>query len=787
MQRLVQEMQVHLIELKMQNEELRHTQLQLLESRDRYVDLYDFAPIAYLTLDKYGNISAANHTAASKLGISKVALLKANITYFIDSASRDTLYFHLQQVYAEDSNNQKQHCELTITKPNGKNITVHVQSVRNDGKDTTPCRTILVDITQQKKQADALQASEQRYHRISNAVSDFIYHMSFADGRRGKVILDTTSEDVTGYSADELIAMDNSTKVIVHPEDWPQAEDQFNKLVADADTTTAELRIITKGGDIRWVSNTLSALRDKHGKLIGYDGALHDITDRKVAQLALQTINTELADTLDSRNLQLDETVKTVKLMATAMANLLEGVVIMQHCENSDDYCVVYANKAMATMSGYTADTLIGKTLAELKAEAIVPDNITVFKHAITELGRYPQAGSLRLPTGHEGYRDVEILTSPIFDLHNQISHLVLIYRDVTVRKEAELELYKRDEHLKAILSTVADVIFTIDTQGDIRNVNPVAHSLFGYSTRELEGRNIMSLFPSIATGGSGINPIAIFINKNTNRYNNPIDNYREYPAQRKDGSSVLVSLSIREIDHSGLFTCVIRDLSLIKSMQRQMLNIAEEENQRIGRELHDSIQQQLVGTRLLADNLLSDTQGLSQQTVVVHARLTQALDHAIDDLRKLCRGMALMNLDGDSLRAALHQLGTGVAEGRNIHCNFNSSGQIILNDNAVSGHIYRIAQEAVANAIKHAQATQITISLRAEKGQLILKVCDDGIGIRDEDLKEDSMGLQIMQYRAGLAGGNLKIYSPTTGGTCLLCSVPAPTYPSKRLQTNNL
>lgn len=775
MQRLVQELQIHQIELEMQNEELRQSQQELSESRDRYADLYDFAPVAYLTLDKHGNITAANLTAAAMLGVSKVELLKANISRFIDSESQDTMYFHLQRVYAGDNKTQKEHCELVIAQPSGEKITVYAESLRYDSKNTAFCRTVLLDITQQKIQADALEASEKRYHRISNAVNDYIYHVPFGDNGRGKLIPDTDGEMITGYSADELVAMDNPARALIHPEDWPAAKDQRQKLIKDVDISTEEVRIITKEGDIRWMSNTLSALRDQSGKLIGYDGMLQDITHRKVAQLTLEAINTTLTNSLDNRTLELQETVATVKLMATAMTNLLEGVVIVQRDEKTDDYRTVFANKSMARMSGYTTEQLAGKTLSELEAENIVPANVTGSTAVAKGAGRYLQAASLRLPTGHKSYLDAEILTSPIYDVDNQVSHLVLIYRDVTARKTADRQLFERDAHLKSILNTVADAIFTIDKKGTISDVNPVTYNIFGYTSEELKGGNIATLLPTAVAGtGNIFSPFHDYT-------------YREYTAQRKNGSSIPIGLSIREIDHSGLFTYVVRDLSLVKSMQRQMLDITEEENRRIGRELHDSIQQQLVGIRLLADNLLAGAQGLPQTVFQAQTRLTKELDHTIDELRTLCRGMVAMHLDGDGLRAALNQLATGVTAGRHIHCSFDSIGKIILTNSAVSVHIYRIAQETVTNALKHAKATHITLTLRVEMGQLTLEICDNGVGICDEALESDSMGLQIMRYRADLIDANLKIYRRETGGTCVSCSVPMSSHLSKHRQEKHL
>lgn len=147
MRRLLQELQIHQIELEMQNEELRQAQLELAVSRDRYADLYDFAPMAYLTLNERGGIEEANLTAAAMLGTSRVALLKANITRFIDSESQDTMYLHLRSLHEGDRGRRREQCDIVMQRNNGEKITVHLESMRIDAQNNALCRTVLMDIT----------------------------------------------------------------------------------------------------------------------------------------------------------------------------------------------------------------------------------------------------------------------------------------------------------------------------------------------------------------------------------------------------------------------------------------------------------------------------------------------------------------------------------------------------------------------------------------------------------------------------------------------------------------
>src|SRR5215470_8432644 len=116
LRRLVHELEIHQIELKLQNEELRNAQVELAASRDRYTDLYEFAPLAYLTMDKEGKILEGNLMAAEMFGVQLPDLLHSTLTKFITSESQDSWYLHRQ---AALSNDTKQMCELEIRRADG--------------------------------------------------------------------------------------------------------------------------------------------------------------------------------------------------------------------------------------------------------------------------------------------------------------------------------------------------------------------------------------------------------------------------------------------------------------------------------------------------------------------------------------------------------------------------------------------------------------------------------------------------------------------------------------------
>ena len=148
---VIHQLEIHQVELKLQNEELRKAQLELAVSRDRYTDLYEFAPIAYVTLDRQGRILESNLMAARLLGVERRSLLRANLTKFVTSESQDKWYLHRRAALAEDA---LQQCELGIRRDDGTLLSVRAESIGSGSGNERHCCTALVDITEKKRAAE---------------------------------------------------------------------------------------------------------------------------------------------------------------------------------------------------------------------------------------------------------------------------------------------------------------------------------------------------------------------------------------------------------------------------------------------------------------------------------------------------------------------------------------------------------------------------------------------------------------------------------------------------------
>jgi signal transduction histidine kinase len=205
--------------------------------------------------------------------------------------------------------------------------------------------------------------------------------------------------------------------------------------------------------------------------------------------------------------------------------------------------------------------------------------------------------------------------------------------------------------------------------------------------------------------------------------------------------------------------------------MARDILNISGTERARIGRELHDSIGQEMVAVtflcRAVEDSLVE--QNSSEADGV--GRISRQVESVIDGMKRIVRGLLPVDIMDKGLVVALTLLMRESEAMYGIKCSFNCDDEdgLRISNNALATNIYRIAQEAVNNAAKHAGAKRIDVSLSINNARGVLRVSDDGHGIEHKD-GHAGMGLNIMRYRAELARGSLSIKTDSEHGTEIVC-----------------
>jgi signal transduction histidine kinase len=153
---------------------------------------------------------------------------------------------------------------------------------------------------------------------------------------------------------------------------------------------------------------------------------------------------------------------------------------------------------------------------------------------------------------------------------------------------------------------------------------------------------------------------------------------------------------------------------------------------------------------------------------------LENILDQALDQTRDLARGLNPVKITPDGLARALQKLAANVSVPAGPHCFCHIPKPVKITDHHVANHLYRIAQEAVQNALRHARAKKVTITLARKENHLVLVVKDDGRGIPIRP-KKAGMGLDNMRTRARLVDGKLEIHRQKSGGTAVSCAISQP------------
>jgi signal transduction histidine kinase len=213
----------------------------------------------------------------------------------------------------------------------------------------------------------------------------------------------------------------------------------------------------------------------------------------------------------------------------------------------------------------------------------------------------------------------------------------------------------------------------------------------------------------------------------------------------------------------------IVRGINRRKELEREVLETGSNEQRRIGQELHDNVGQELTGLGLMINALANRSSGNAELSQIT-ARLTTGIIRVQQHIRTLSHGLIPVPVEGKGLCTALEDLALNMAEKSGISVQFSSPGAPVISDHATATHLYRIAQEAVNNALRHANPNSISLCLRDNGDSMTLSIEDDGVGIQHSENESQGMGLRIMQYRAEQIGGVLSLRRRKTGGTSVTC-----------------
>jgi two-component system sensor kinase FixL len=309
------------------------------------------------------------------------------------------------------------------------------------------------------------------------------------------------------------------------------------------------------------------------------------------------------------------------------------------------------------------------------------------------------------------------------------------------------------------------DMVFTHDLAGRMTSINKAGERLLQHQRGEILAKGLVDL-------------IAEEQRPAAKEWLKQVTTGLEIPAVDWDfvnaaGQKLKLEVSSRMVEQAGRFKeveGVARDVTARKRMEKEILEISNREQQRLGHDLHDGVCQQLAAiayrTHILARHLKEKDVVESLEA----SDISSLINESLVQTRTVARGLFPVRLEEEGLADAVEELTVNIGKLYKIKCNFSSSGALPTMHNGVAMHLHFIAQEAVMNAAKHSQASVITVRLVKENDDLLLSVNDNGVGFLTGNQDRSGMGIGIMRYRAKVIGAALELQTQPGQGTRVNC-----------------
>ncbi len=332
------------------------------------------------------------------------------------------------------------------------------------------------------------------------------------------------------------------------------------------------------------------------------------------------------------------------------------------------------------------------------------------------------------------------------------------------IRQKLEDEAALEKRYLD-LFENANDMVYTHDLSGRITSINKTGEEILQRKRREILDKNILDFIAPEQRGAAqqwldqvvkGAPPPTV-----------------EWDFASASGQRLKLEISTRLIETDGRLTEVegiARDITERKRLEREILEISNREQRRIGHDLHDGVCQQLAGIAFMTETLADRLQEQSVPESTQAERITRLLNTVIHQTRGVARGLFPVRLEENGLASALEELAANASELFKIECRFVCEDPPAAVDNEVALHLYYIVLEAVANASKHGKAEHVTITLEPAKDRYALSVRDDGAGFTPSRSPQTGMGVRIMHYRARVIGAILTLQSHPGTGTHVAC-----------------
>lgn len=418
---------------------------------------------------------------------------------------------------------------------------------------------------------------------------------------------------------------------------------------------------------------------------------------------------------------------------------------------------IIDCNNAFGELTGYDQAEVLGRPFAFfLFNKADIKYHLEVTFPDFRNTGRARSIPwKLRHKDGHEIY--VTVHGNVRYDEHGNFIQTHCLIVDVTEEYRAKAEWQKAESKAQLILDVISERVTFHDREHKVLWANKIARTNEQDCPREndccvnnqasCEKCPVLKVFNSEQPAFGEVQNQGVLLQISA------------YPVKNNAG----------ELD--GVVQ-VARDITERRNLEREILRLSSNERQRIGRDLHDGLGQELTGLSFLASALANQLASKDPQLADMSQKIVDSIGRARQRMYNVLQGLNHIPDGSDCLVRSFASLADSVSEVFEKQCSFAQKGELHIDDSVLCEHLYNIVNEAVNNAVKYSGAERIDISLDVDDKRLIATVSDNGCGIQRSEARSGAMGLKIMQFRASMIGAELNINS-NEQGTCIRCDVP--------------
>jgi len=483
--------------------------------------------------------------------------------------------------------------------------------------------------------------------------------------------------------------------------------------------------------------------------------------EQLLRELAESREQVALLERSESERRAAEETLRATKEWVRFLLGATSTVLYTR--ELYPPYAFTFVSRNVKDLLGYTLETIIENPF--FWSDAIHPDDVRHVRDDLPTLEKHGhRVYEYRFKHRNGRYRWILDEMNVVRDAGGGVANVFGFMIDITKRKNMEEALHQSEMKYRAIFEDSRDAIFITSRDGRFLEANRALFELFGFTAEDAGDLHVVPTY---------VNPA------HRKEFRTAIEqqgSVRDYKLKLKKKSGEVMDCRITaslRLGNDGAvlgYQGIIRDITEQRTLEQRILAIIDEERQQVGQDLHDNLGQHLTGIALISKALEQKLANRKSIEISDVGKIVTSVNQAIEIARSLARGLCPVDLSSDGLITSLKEMASNVTSLYGIPCIFHCRRPVHIENSVVAVNLYRIAQEAINNAVKHGKAQHIDIGLQARNERVTLLVKNDGIDFPEKSDRGSGMGLRIMRHRAGMIGAALNIKRNQRGGTIVSC-----------------